>query len=456
MKKFAEALRRMPPERLFLLLFVPLEILAMVWVPIGVPPDEPAHLRAVWRISAGQFQTETYVYPRTVYEQIADDRDPEAAAHLSSARVSEDTVSEPVNEATEVYPVLAYAPQAALLSLARLFTDRVMILFLAARLGSMLVTTWLFWLAIRRMPAGRYILTAVAFLPLTLQETASASCDGMTVAGISLVIATFLRFITGKEPLTGRRIFGLSLLSAGTVIWKLFYIPVLALAALLPGRKASLPRAESTDTTSPQSPGSSGKRKAILAVLFGVLAALGIWYLTSMRQNLGRGGMTSGAVSRFSEVLADPIGFLGYQFRTIVSRFGGWVLQFFGVLGHLDRISPAWVWLPLAACFLTVCALDTKAKTLEPDPKRRLRLRLVLILSLLLCWQLIAGGLLIWWTKPGSSLIEGIQSRYFLPVLSGLILCLPEFRCLDRFRGVAPLWLLPEAAFSLITFLTLF
>ena len=45
-------------ERLFLLAYIPLVIGMMLVMPIGAPPDEPAHLSQEWLLSTGQFRTE--------------------------------------------------------------------------------------------------------------------------------------------------------------------------------------------------------------------------------------------------------------------------------------------------------------------------------------------------------------------------------------------------------------
>ena len=102
--------------------------------------------------------------------------------------------------------------------LARLFTDRISLLLYSARIGSMLVTGLLFYFAIRRSPAGKAVLLAIALLPLTLQEAASASCDGMTIAGVSLILAVLLSLIAGRAPLGRRKALHAGLLAIGAVL----------------------------------------------------------------------------------------------------------------------------------------------------------------------------------------------------------------------------------------------
>ena len=70
-----------------------------------------------------------------------------------------------------------------------------------------------------------------------------------------------------------------------------------------------------------------------------------------------------------------------------------------------------------------------------PDRKQALLLRVLLILAFILCWTLLSGSLMIWWTGEENTVIEGIQARYFLPCLICLLLCLPEIRTQEIREG---------------------
>ena len=103
-------------ERLFLLAYIPLVIGMMLVMPIGAPPDEPAHLSQEWLLSTGQFRTEAPVYPVSLKEMLDTpiDATEDAAAmnqKIRGMRLSGETVTGVRNEATGIYPLAAYAPQ---------------------------------------------------------------------------------------------------------------------------------------------------------------------------------------------------------------------------------------------------------------------------------------------------------------------------------------------------------
>ena len=375
-------------ERLFLLLYIPFVLAMTLVMPLGAPPDEQAHLRQIWLLSTGQTGTENCVYPENLRNLLADSAGGTEASvlkeeDLRTARLSEATVTEPGNEATGIYPLAAYLPQSLIMFLTRLFTDKIRLLLYSARIGSMLVTGLLFYFAIRRSPAGKTVLLAIALLPLTLQEAASASCDGMVIAGISWITVELLRRI----GTIGRRTPGDSLRFAG----------------------------------------------------MGVLAAAVLWYVLSIMRLSARQGMTGEAMNRLGRVLANPLTLIGMQVRTLIHQAPGWIRQLFGVFGRLDVFSPWPLTILLGVSFLGVALTDAGTGGLLPEKKERRKLLILLILAVLLCWTLLSGALLVWWTGEDSAVIKGIQGRYFLPFLFCLLLCLPKVRIRSLERdGKAP------------------
>lgn len=416
-------------ERLFLLLYIPFVLAMTLVMPLGAPPDEQAHLRQIWLLSTGQTGTENCVYPENLRNMLADSAGGTEASvlkeeDLRTARLSEATVTEPGNEATGIYPLAAYLPQSLIMFLTRLFTDKIRLLLYSARIGSMLVTGLLFYFAIRRSPAGKTVLLAIALLPLTLQEAASASCDGMVIAGISWITVELLRRI----GTIGRRTPGDSLRFAGmgvlAVLCKLTYAPVLLLG-LMPGAADGEARKQ--------------KRRENLLMAAGFLAAAVLWYVLSIMRLSARQGMTGEAMNRLGRVLANPLTLIGMQVRTLIHQAPGWIRQLFGVFGRLDVFSPWPLTILLGVSFLGVALTDAGTGGLLPEKKERRKLLILLILAVLLCWTLLSGALLVWWTGEDSAVIKGIQGRYFLPFLFCLLLCLPKVRIRSLERdGKAP------------------
>ena len=409
-------------ERLFLLLYIPFVLAMMLVMPMGGPPDEQAHLRQVWLLSTGQTGTENCVFPENLRNLLADSTGSTEASVLKgedfrTARLSEATVTEPGNEATGIYPRASYLPQSLMMFLTRLFTDRISLLLYSARIGSMLVTGLLFYFAIRRSPAGKAVLLAIALLPLTLQEAASASCDGMAIAGICWITAELLRRFSGSPDRKAGRVLLFACIGILSVLCKLIYVPVLLLALM--------PKA-------PAEAGKKQKRRENLVMIAALLITAVIWYLSSVAKLSGRQGLTGEAMNRLGHILTHPLTLISTQIRTLVHMLPGWTRQLFGVFGRLDVFSPWPLTILLGVSFLGVALTDGGIDGLIPNRKEKRKLLLLLLLIVLLCWFLLSGALLVWWTEEGAPVIKGIQGRYFLPCLFCLLLCLPKVKIRTR------------------------
>ncbi|MBR3334986.1 MAG: DUF2142 domain-containing protein [Clostridia bacterium] len=400
-------------ERLFLLVYIPLVVTMMVVMPIGAPPDEPVHLGREWLLSTGQIGTEKGIYPANLLEALNTPvNGTEDAARLNEkirgARLSEETATAADNEATGIYPAAAYVPQSLTMLLTRLFTDRIDLICRGARIGSMIVTGLLFFFTIRRTPAGKGILLAIGVLPLTLQEAASASCDGMAIAGICWITAELLRRVCGTEEKTPASMLRSAGIGAGALLFKIFYSPVLLLSLMTGEAKGRRQRR---------------RNNLVMAGVF--LSAAAIWYLFSVQSRTWQGGLTAGAMNRLGQVAANPLILIGAQVRTVIARTPGWIRQLFGVFGRLDVFSP-WILTALTGVsFLAVAVMDSGIGAVLTK-KRARRFRILMICAFILCWTLLSAALLVWWTPEDDPLIEGLQGRYFLPAMFGMLLCLPE------------------------------
>ena len=412
-------------EIAFLAAFIPLGLLMMAVMPISAVPDEKAHLQAAMRLAMGQLGSHAFEIPADFLNGL--ERPAEVTLSIQQARdfftrsFSQATVTVQAQEQVTIYPIASYLPQALMMRIALCFTRRAAVVFYSARVGSLLVAALLFYAAIRRAPAGKGILFAVACLPITLQEAASASCDGMTIAGVAWAVAWLLELLASSDAFGRRQKVVWLLLPLGMLVWKIMYIPMLLTAFLLPRERfAGVPNPR--------------RSKAVWLALGSLvlLAGLGFWFLTSVRLSAGNEGLTVSSLQRLRETLWNPGPFLRIQWQTLQTNFRGWIDQVFSVFAYLNIELVPWVRKPMLPLLLVLSLLDPGMALLKERGIRTGRLRAVLLCEALLCWFIIAGALYIWWTPYGATLIEGIQGRYFIPFLPAVLLCLPD---LPRFRA---------------------
>lgn len=312
------------------------------------------------------------------------------------------------------YNPLVSLPAAAALCVARGLDLSALAGLYLARIAS-LACWWLgVWIVLRRARSQRWLIASVALLPMSVFQAGSVSADPLTQVACLLLFAELLR---GLDPRTGAfqtpervRLLAASLLLG---IVKLGYAPLVLAGIGIP--EARLP----------------GRRKRVL--LAGMLGAavvptlLWAWVVAAAQQP----SLTAGAdpAAQLRQVLLHPFDFLAAVGRTIGAALPAWVEGLVGDLGHLD------VQLPLAATALGVAVLVVSAgldrERVEISRSARLGLLAAFGATSLLLLVLAYLG----WTAVGSPVIQGVQGRYFLPMLPFALASLPV---LPRTAGLVP------------------
>ena len=359
-------------------------------------------------------------------------------------------------------PVM-YLPQAAGMALVRAFGGSALSLVFAARFLNLLAFLLLTSAAICRMPFGREILCGVGLLPMTLHLAASMSYDAGILGCSFLLCAEIFRFAYGRADgafVRGRDLLLLCVLTAALSPCKMVYSCLVLLFLLIPAERFP-----------------AGRRGAaqilVKIVCFCFLLAVSAGSIAAVNASIIRGyaaasqadasavgtvsettgqAITEGAVvtgegevlrSGFtvSELVHRPF----FIFRMVCSTFslqsGEMIGDMMGMrLGNLDPLLGIPFFLALLF-LLGLMLLSLKTETGGSDPQtseagegahtgaspgaspgaeERLWIAAVAVLVMLLT----AGAMLVSWTSRDSMIIEGLQGRYFLPVLPLFLLLL--------------------------------
>jgi hypothetical protein len=128
-------------------------------------------------------------------------------------------------------------------------------------------------------------------------------------------------------------------------------------------------------------------------------------------------------------LLSPPTRLISLPWRTVLFCGPQRVRQIVGVLGLLQIYLPDYIYLAWALC--GVVALLGLVFTRHPvelsNANKILNFLFVLFLMAATCWVLMIQFYLDW-TTIGLDWIDGIQGRYFLPLLPFLLFAIPGFR----------------------------
>ncbi len=413
------------------LIYTGLSLLAGTALVCAVPPfqspDEPAHLFRADQISRGQWHSTCQTHGATQTRGAATDCGGDIALALpESIGAFASLPYQPLKKTSlaavaqflalparaeprgfvafnnvAIYPIVPYLPAAAAMALSSLWLGEGSPKALyAGRLASLLTLTALTALALYLAQGRpRWWLFTLALMPMTLYLSASLSADALTI-GLSFVCVAL-----GTRPtpngISRRRWIAFVLLTVALAACKYLYALV-PLAVILPAQRRFWPWA------------------------FCLAVVVAWWFAFARLPALPQPQIAHvDPPEQLHFVLYQPLAALAVLARTALTARIFLLHSFIGIFGWLDRPLPhvfyvTYAWL-LAAVFLG---------SLQPPPVPAIGLILIVSLA-----AVIASAWL-YSTPLGSSVIEGLQGRYFIPLAA-----LP---CLGRAR-LPKRWLAPVA-----------
>jgi uncharacterized membrane protein len=432
------------PDRFFLiagLLFG--AVLAAVTPPFQVP-DEPAHFYRAYRVSEGHFD----LAPRGLRE---------AMLPASVHRIGTDLLGDlPFNNEKRIaprtilaafriplepdrrelvffanslqYTVVPYIPQAAGIAAGRLFGAPPVALLYLGRLANLLFGVLIVAVAIRRLPAFKWLTAMVALTPMGLSLLGSASADVTTIAAAFTLVSMVAKLAWGaEEPARGDFILltvsAVALCASKPPYMPLALLPVLIPAARFPWRRAGFLLFHAT--------------LALAAAAWSVVTSR---FVGTIRIDAG-----VDVNRQIHDSLTHPFGFLWMLIHDYAVHTPRYLGELIGKLGWLDTKIPMPLLVVYLAVLLALAFLDVSPR-IEVRPWQRG----IVTATTLAAMVVVSASQYAIWTPYGADLIQGIQGRYFLPLVPGAVWALHDRRWAGR---VTPDRLaLALAAFSLLTF----
>lgn len=388
-------------------------------------PDPDMHAREIYALATGQgFQeSETYTDPSnntcTAQYMTLDSRVAQAPMNNSllaglillpnsgdsTREAQREALSGPENGSTEhvfrrsQYFPLAYAPQAIAVAIVSAAGGTPWAAFQAARLFNLFLTLLLEVAAIILIPRGKMILAIIASFPTTVFLAASISIDA-TVPALVMLFMALIALSLSRQSMGNAAIVACSIICALLFFSKIAYVVFILLLFVLPER--ILPRRK--------------KIAALLATCVVILPAHLLWKSVVSFQY----APLYNCDANISWIKQHPVALLlkfAVTFGNIPYFFAGMPL----------RCTVSIFTLAITVLF---CMRDY---SFDKVPQIRSFIsRWRLPLTGMLCCLIIIGGvycmLAITWNDLPASVwsipLEGIQERYYLPLLASLVLLL--------------------------------
>ena len=398
-------------------------VVALVWgllLVFATPPlqnmDELAHYFRAWSVSEGQL-----VVPSSGMIRLpagADDltkRFPYAPIAMGQQKVDIATVraelSSPLGSQSVAssswasgYGPIGYLPQAAGITVIRLFGGSPLLALYLGRLFNLAVAVLLTYFGLRLLPFAKLAICLVALLPMTMMEMASLGPDALLLAGCVFFSGLVLA-CTSKDSLS-RRDSALLVVSAVVFLNAKPGYAILSLLLLL-----LLPRQFTSRLAYFATVVGSIVGSCLLALIFMKLAPDQSGFLVAM---LGPDNHVNGA-AQLRYVMSHP-----FAFARVI---GASVNQVGVALLRNGVATYAWGQLNIGDVVMLIAAVGvaavlTAGEAVDFAPWRR---ALVLAVALLVAVG-VSLGMYMSWTAVAAPTVAGIQGRYFTPcVILGFI-----------------------------------
>lgn len=314
-----------------------------------------------------------------------------------------------------VYTAIAYAPQ----SLAAFTGDAAglhpLLIFYFGRLANLAAFIFIIACAIHIAPFGKPIFCAAALLPMTLYLAASWSPDAMAIASAFLFSALLLRASHRTAMISRNETAALALSGALVGLCKPGYSLIALLVLAVPPARAL------------------GRRRAavVAIVLIATLGGVAFSVWNARLAFTPRVDIAVNPLQQWECIESDPLRFAGIALRTFRANAIEYAGQMIGRLGMLDVRLPSVVFLG-EMVLLGICALAAGGRA-------RAGVRVICAVIAIAISAGIAVTLYTTWTPGCAAMVEGVQGRYFLPVLPLVLIVVSAPLLRERFAQVAVL-----------------
>ncbi len=437
------------PEYLFAFLYFFLGILYMFINPLYAIPDEAAHFERIYGISEGYFISEgpdggigtgSRLPENLLYGNrgasmkimdIFDGKD----VKLSDKKVFMDYW------ASALYSPFTYTAQVLGVMVGKLFSSKIFFIAYCGRFAAWMAAGCILFLAIRYIPFGKHILVAVSLLPMNLHEAISLAGDTFTFA-VSVAFFSFVLYLryTKKDTMGIKEYVLLYVLLFFIASCKIVYVPLCMLAFLIPVERFGCRR---------------NYIKHVTMSILEVALTSGIWLIISMYILDGRSDGKS--VEQVRYLLSHPLSYVEAIVNTTITYGEGLVKTMLGAsLGWLNIAVNSGIIAMVAVNLAYICIHEEGIWKDEESKWPRICTAGSIVCAILVMYT----SLYVQWTELGKNIIDGLQGRYFIPVLFPLLLSLKNSSRMtdngaDRLgRYVSYLLLLITNIFTLVTLLT--
>lgn len=404
----------------FLLLMLCYIIPILLIIPAYQVPDEVAHFYRAYHLS--QYNSSDGIYNGFFNEEI------EVPSNIKCLNYSKVQKADKVLNFNDIKKCLAtsenikmkdpsvgnssllgYLIQALAIKFIDIFTNSPMIIFYFGRLITFSASFFIAYLAIKITPRYKSLFLIVATMMMFIQQLISYSYDSILNSISLLYVAYILKLVYEKKKITYKDwLLLIVMLLFLTSIKRLVYLPLFSLLFLIPKDKFK-----------------NNKNKLILIILALILVFIlykGLNEIINIGRTISENPIETKeytSTDQLRYLFSNPLNILNVAIETIKTK-GMFYLN--GLVGYFG-----WFTFRISNKYILFYLLLFLYAILGESSKFKIKNKILPFIGILISIGIIFGAMYIYWSDYMLPYVEGVQGRYFIPLLIPFaILCIPR------------------------------
>lgn len=390
-------------EKFFLILGLIIGTIYVFVLPIGRAPDEESHFFRAYELSLGHFVSDVTAegsigsMESSDIEFVREFKENNVTyselLNYSNLYPNDDNQSFVITSAYN-YNIFSYLPQVIGIWVGRIILHLPLIATIyLAKLFNLLACLTIFYYSIKHLPFLKEVAFLLVFLPITMQAMTSFSPDGLVIASATALISFVLFSNYSLSNLFVKKQYILMfIICLFLSMSKIAYAPLCLLLFAIPKERFG-----------------SIKKKYISIISMGmvIFAILLVWLIIAPSMQ-----SVSDSSVQLSTILNNPFKYLAIIIHSISTNASLYLSGFFG--GYLEWfnvvLSPLYVFTTFII-FIVICRDIYQRYTITKAFKT---IAIIVSASLII---ITFTTMFVQWTKVGETVIDGVQGRYFLPIM---------------------------------------
>lgn len=389
-------------------------VIGIILVFISAPQvryDEHAHFWRAYEISCGNIISRTTnELPTSVIDLFRRDDGSYPNREFNYKTISQKIKDNLNADDVQIFPVgatgsltpISYIPQVFGVIVGKVLRASPIVILWMGRLANLLMYIILVFLAIKIIPTEKWksVIMIIALFPMSLNLATTLSPD-TTILGVTLLAIAYVLYLKfNVKTIKLKHIFLLSILFMVPTVCKIVYFPLFLLFFILPKEKFTT------------------KTNRLISFL-GMLGIVFIPYLI-LNKLVSFGDYAIAIRTNMTEQILFAASSLSGLVKTGINTFYGEISKyFFEMIGGWNTINI------ISIIIFIVLLLVTFGKY-EENENYKFNLKDKIICTVIIVIEILGvlAAMYLGWTQARQTVIEGVQGRYFLPIIPLLFLIL--------------------------------